>query len=692
MYNNNNNEKYRGRGGRGGYDNRGRGRGRGRGDLDCNSSWQRNDSNNWNTNDDQNSAKGASNAWLNSSPNLQQNWSSTVKNNNKSHHHNKSGWGNKNRTALNTGWDTTSSLTNNTNSDDGWGTNPSSSSNTGWDSQKSSDSTAWGVKQESNDNNSTWVVNTNTNKDKNESDGWGDANSGTSSNWNPENVSWVKSMNEPEKKEPGRGEWKDGKHIISDRDPQIELKLFGDAESMNTGINFTQYDSIPVEIKGDEKFQPMEKFTDPPLDSLLLSNIELTKFTIPTPVQKYSIPIVLANRDIMACAQTGSGKTAGFLFPVLTKLYKEGPEEFIASKNKKGSPSSSDRDRKAYPEVLILAPTRELASQIYNEAKKFAYRSYVRPCVVYGGADIGNQLRMLSRKCQLLVATPGRLVDILERRRLSLSRVRYLILDEADRMLDMGFEPQIRRIIQGEDMPLPGQRQTLMFSATFPNSIQSLASEFLHDYVFFTVGRVGRASENITQNILQVDDENKREKLLEILQSQQDMDGLTLIFVETKRMADNLCQYLIENRKSATSIHGDRIQQEREEALQSFRSGQTPILVATAVAARGLDIPNVNHVISYDLPKEIDDYTHRIGRTARAGNTGLATAFFNQRSNRSIAADMVKLLTEANQQVPEWLRKIADDYIPEKITQEEKYQRYSRNHDNIGVRISKLKF
>lgn len=169
------------------------------------------------------------------------------------------------------------------------------------------------------------------------------------------------------------------------------------------------------------------------------------------------------------------------------------------------------------------------------------------------------------------------------------------------------------------------------------------------------------------------------------------MKGLTLIFVETKRMADSLSNYLIENKKSATSIHGDRMQQEREDALNSFRIGQTPILVATAVAARGLDIPNVNHVISFDLPKDIDDYTHRIGRTARVGNTGLATAFFNY-SNRFIASDMVKLLTEAKQNVPYWLVQYAEDYIPEKKSQEVKYQRYKKDQDDIGIRINQLKF
>lgn len=378
---------------------------------------------------------------------------------------------------------------------------------------------------------------------------------------------------------------------------------------------------------------------------------------MPTPVQKHSVPIVMDGRDLMACAQTGSGKTAGFLFPILSSMYTHGPlEDPKEPRVKQGYQSY----KKAYPQALILAPTRELVSQIYNEAKKFCYRSYVRPCVAYGGADIQQQLRLIDRGCHLLVATPGRLVDILERRRLSFKNIQYLVLDEADRMLDMGFEPQVRRIVEGEDMPPPAQRQTLLFSATFPENIQSLARDFLKEYVFLSVGRVGATSENITQEIELVRDEEKRSRLLETLGKHKDEKGLTLIFTETKRMADVVCQFLNDNQFSATAIHGDRVQSEREAALDLFRKGITPIMVATAVAARGLDIPNVTHVISYDLPNDIDDYVHRIGRTGRAGNTGLATAFFTN-GNRFISGAMVKLLCDAKQEVPKWLEAMSED-------------------------------
>jgi len=256
----------------------------------------------------------------------------------------------------------------------------------------------------------------------------------------------------------------------------------------------------------------------------------------------------------------------------------------------------------------------------------------------------------------LLVATPGRLVDLIERGRISLQNIKYLVLDEADRMLDMGFEPQIRRIVEGEDMPPTNGRQTLMFSATFPRDIQMLARDFLSDYIFLSVGRVGSTSENITQKIEYVEDPDKRSVLLDILHTHG--AGLTLIFVETKRMADTLSDFLINQGFPATSIHGDRTQRERERALEMFRSGRAPILVATAVAARGLDIPNVKHVVNYDLPTDIDDYVHRIGRTGRAGNTGVSTAFFN-RGNRGVVRELIDLLKEANQEVPTFLESIA---------------------------------
>lgn len=233
-------------------------------------------------------------------------------------------------------------------------------------------------------------------------------------------------------------------------------------------------------------------------------------------------------------------------------------------------------------------------------------------------------------------------------------------------MLDMGFEPQIRHIIENRDMPPTGQRQTLMFSATFPKNIQELASDFLQNYIFLAVGRVGSTSENITQTILWVNEHEKRSYLLDLLSRLREgspdytPDSLTLIFVETKKGADALEEFLYQNKHPVTSIHGDRTQREREEALKCFRNGDCPILVATAVAARGLDIPHVKHVINYDLPSDVEEYVHRIGRTGRMGNLGIATSFFNDK-NRNICSDLVELLIETNQEMPSFLEEMAND-------------------------------
>uniref|UniRef100_A0A671V1W5 RNA helicase n=1 Tax=Sparus aurata TaxID=8175 RepID=A0A671V1W5_SPAAU len=424
----------------------------------------------------------------------------------------------------------------------------------------------------------------------------------------------------------------------------------------NTGINFEKYDDIPVEATGQNCPHHIENFQDVDMGEIVMGNIGLSRYTRPTPVQKYAIPIVKSKRDLMACAQTGSGKTAAFLLPILSQIYCEGPGEALNAAKENGKYGR----RKQYPISLVLAPTRELALQIYDEARKFSYRSRVRPCVVYGGADIGQQIRDLERGCHLLVATPGRLVDMIERGKIGLDYCNYLVLDEADRMLDMGFEPQIRRIVEQDTMPHKGIRQTMMFSATFPKEIQILARDFLEEYIFLAVGRVGSTSENITQKVVWVEESDKRSFLLDLL-SATGKDSLTLVFVETKKGADALEDFLYREGYACTSIHGDRSQRDREEALSQFRSGKCPILVATAVAARGLDISNVKHVINFDLPSDIEEYVHRIGRTGRVGNLGLATSFFNDK-NGNITKDLLDILVEAKQEVPSWLESLAYEH------------------------------
>ncbi|KAL2087483.1 hypothetical protein ACEWY4_016311 [Coilia grayii] len=438
------------------------------------------------------------------------------------------------------------------------------------------------------------------------------------------------------------------------RNERTENELFAGG---NTGINFEKYDDIPVEATGHNSPSPIDSFQDVEMGEIIMGNIALSRYTRPTPVQKHAIPIIKSKRDLMACAQTGSGKTAAFLLPMLSQIFTEGPGEALQATKNSAQDNGRYGRRKQYPLSLVLAPTRELALQIYDEARKFAYRSRVRPCVVYGGADIGQQIRDLERGCHLLVATPGRLVDMMERGKIGMDHCNYLVLDEADRMLDMGFEPQIRRIVEQDTMPPKGVRQTMMFSATFPKEIQILARDFLEDYIFLAVGRVGSTSENITQKVVWVEDGDKRSFLLDLLNA-TGKESLTLVFVETKKGADALEDFLYREGYGCTSIHGDRSQRDREEALHQFRSGKCPILVATAVAARGLDIPHVKHVINFDLPSDIEEYVHRIGRTGRVGNLGLATSFFNDK-NSNITKDLLDLLVEAKQEVPSWLESLA---------------------------------
>ncbi|KAK7292067.1 hypothetical protein RIF29_07730 [Crotalaria pallida] len=470
-----------------------------------------------------------------------------------------------------------------------------------------------------------------------------------------------------------------------------DLQVIGGGGAVeNSGvINFDAYESVPVEVSGNNVPPPVNNsFAETELEEGLKMNIERCKYVKPTPIQRHAIPIAVAGRDLMACAQTGSGKTAAFCFPIISGILSHK----ACSSSPSPSPSSMPRRGGvlAYPTALILAPTRELSSQIHDEAKKFAFQTGLKIVVAYGGAPAFHQLRNLERGVDILVATPGRLLDFIEREKVSLTRIKFLALDEADRMLDMGFEPQIRKIVQQMNMPPPGARQTLLFSATFPTDIQRLASDFLSDYIFLSVGRVGSSTELIVQKVELVQDKDKGNRLMNLLRSQRahatnGKQPLTLVFVETKKRADELQVLLSRSGFAATAIHGDKVQMERERALRTFKSGVAPILVATDVASRGLDIPLVTHVINFDMPKNIDDYVHRIGRTGRAGKSGLATAFFSiSDKNIPLAQALVEVLKEAKQEVPSWLSKHAEGSSPSPSDRSYRPQRYGSG--NYGGR------
>lgn len=433
-----------------------------------------------------------------------------------------------------------------------------------------------------------------------------------------------------------------------------EIEVFGERSRQSTaGIDFDNYDKIPAQLSGSNAadYSPITRFSEAKLTDSLFENLRRCGYDRPTPVQKYAIPVVLRNRDIMACAQTGSGKTCAFMVPCLESLLRSGPPPPL--------PGGGGRRFTALPCGLVLAPTRELAQQIHGESRKFSYRTGIRCCIIYGGADIRDQRAEIQRGCDVLIATPGRLHDMYERGYVSLSLTQFFILDEADRMLDMGFEPQVREIVDQTDIGRHSKfaRQSMMFSATFAVDVQHMARDFLNDYVFLTIGRVGSASELVAQKVVFAEDPVQKLRSLDrALQEYRPKDGLAIVFVETKRGADSLERELYE-RMPVTAIHGDRTQTEREEALAAFKSGANPVMIATDVAARGLDIPNVSLVVNYDMPKHLDDYVHRIGRTGRAGRKGVAVAFVHQHC--TYLQDLSNLLKESKQDPPLWFEDLA---------------------------------
>lgn len=406
---------------------------------------------------------------------------------------------------------------------------------------------------------------------------------------------------------------------------------------------------MPAKLSGEghESIEPLKTFADANLSELLLENVTKSGYKVPTPVQKYGIPVVMKGRDLMACAQTGSGKTAAYVLPIMTRILQDGIE-------------SSSLMAVQTPQALILSPTRELAIQIFKECRKFSHQSIIKTQILYGGTNTAHQLSEISRGTNILVATPGRLIDVLNKGKISLEKVKYFVLDEADRMLDFGFGPNIREIL-GKCTTEKTNMNILMYSATFPEDIQKLAQDFLKNYLFLTIGTVGGANTDVKQSVVKATKFEKRDKLLEILN--EIGNERTMVFIEHKKQADVLAFFLCQKGYPATSLHGDRLQSQRETALNDFKSGNMKIIVCTSVAARGLDISDVNHVINYDLPQAIDEYVHRIGRTGRCGNIGKAISFFDadSESDKKLARNLVKTLIQANTEVPEWLNSAAED-------------------------------
>ena len=351
--------------------------------------------------------------------------------------------------------------------------------------------------------------------------------------------------------------------------------------------------------------------------------------------------MAMSGRDMVGIAATGSGKTLAYILPAIVHINAQAPVR-----------------RGDGPVALILAPTRELAMQIHVEAQKFGKYAQIRSTCLYGGASKGPQSRDLAAGVEICIATPGRLLDMLNENRTNLRRVTYLVMDEADRMLDMGFEPQIRKIL-GQIRP---DRQTLMWSATWPKEVQSLARDFLKDFIQVNIGSLDiSANVRVAQIILQCSGYDKMRILIEELSRIMSgpEPGKVIIFTAKKVTADEVSSTLSRDRFPAVAIHGDKSQNERDWVMRQFKDGRSAILVATDVAARGLDVKEINYVINFDLPKNIEDYVHRIGRTGRAGKYGTSISFFSPADDGNLARDLVKILEEANQEVPPFMRDAA---------------------------------
>ena len=342
------------------------------------------------------------------------------------------------------------------------------------------------------------------------------------------------------------------------------------------------------------------QFADLGLCADLLRTLEHIKFVIPTDIQKMAIPLILAGRDVLATAQTGTGKTAAFALPILSRL----------SQRSEGSLAQGG--------ALILTPTRELAAQVHKAFERFLGRNpFMETALLIGGEHYDRQFRQLKKNPCIIVGTPGRVNDHLLRKSLNLDHIKYLVLDETDRMLDMGFGIQIEKILKF----IPQGRQTLLFSATLPKEILSLAQRYLSDAERILCGAPNQPIESIKQEVINVSEEEKYEELKRQLTAR---DGSIIIFVKTRRDAENVARRLTKDSHVALAIHGNLQQRQRSRVIQNFREKKCRILVATDVAARGLDIPHIEHVINYDLPQCPEDYVHRIGRTARAGASGSA--------------------------------------------------------------------
>lgn len=398
-------------------------------------------------------------------------------------------------------------------------------------------------------------------------------------------------------------------------------------------------------VNGEDIPPPIKNFKDMRFPEPILNMLKTKGIVQPTPIQVQGLPVILSGRDMIGIAFTGSGKTLVFVLPMIMMALQE--EIMMPIVPGEG------------PFGLIICPSRELARQTYEVIEQFllplkeAGYPELRPLLCIGGVDMRSQLDIVKRGVHLVVATPGRLKDMLAKKKMNLDNCRYLTLDEADRLVDLGFEDDIREVFDH----FKAQRQTLLFSATMPTKIQNFARSALVKPIIVNVGRAGAANLDVIQEVEYVKQEAKIVYLLECLQK---TPPPVLIFCENKADVDDIHEYLLLKGVEAVAIHGGKDQEEREYAISSFKAGKKDVLVATDVASKGLDFPDIQHVINYDMPAEIENYVHRIGRTGRCGKTGIATTFINKNQSETTLLDLKHLLQEAKQRIPPVLAELND--------------------------------
>ncbi|KAI1768190.1 DEAD-domain-containing protein [Hypoxylon sp. FL1150] len=462
-------------------------------------------------------------------------------------------------------------------------------------------------------------------------------------------------------------EWDGDEGDIGPENPKLEVMLFGPPEERRStaGLDISKIEEISVYQEGDVRIDPIFTFQKAGLHPAMLKNVQMSGYVTPTPIQKYCIPAINIGHDLIAIAQTGSGKTAAYLIPILNHLMGKAKKLAAPRPPPRAFLDGTAQLQRAEPLVLVVCPTRELAIQIFDQARKFCYRTMLRPCVAYGGGPMREQMIQIGRGCDILIGTPGRLVDVMQRSHaMSFRRLRYMVIDEADEMLDNDWQEELEKLMSGGEQD-DGIVKYMLFSATFPAALRRLAKNYLaEDHLRVRVGRIGSTHANIKQDVIFVRQELKREALSDLLFATP--PGRTLVFVNSRRTADEVDDYLFNKGFPSTSMHSDRIQSEREDAMRAFRSGNTPIMVATGLSARGIDVTNVIHVINYDLPNMdhggIGEYIHRIGRTGRIGHKGTATSFYTER-DEPIAPALTMTLMDTKQPVPDFLQQ----YIPEGV-------------------------